>query len=692
METAPPDCREAGPVYNGPVTVSPWMAAGMTAGLSYLSCSAADFVLLEDDRPARALVPSMANGGDALRTTWTAIEFDDGAWLSGRTGIGYDADPGVGGDYRSLARLDVSAMRHETASVFIRVPFALEPATRAQLRRLTLQLKYDDGFVAWLNGTKVAEENAPPLLDWNSLASDSHDARPENAYRSIDLTRHLSLLRDGPNVLALQGLNAFIDSDDLLAAPRLVASDSPPPVWPSIGFAEVDGVGPLDYPVAVRHASDGSNRLFIVERPGRIKVWRNGSLTPFLDLTDRVLTSEAAGEERGLLGLAFPPGFGVLFRHFYVAYTTNQPPSAGDPVIARLFLSPGPSDSAVADPASERLVLRLNDPAGNNVGGDLHFGMDGYLYIGLGDGGGDNDPDNRAQNPNSLWGKMLRLDTESGPPDSSTYAVPLDNPFVGVQGVRPEIWHFGLRHPRRWSFDRDTGEMWIGDAGQDAWEEISFAPPLTPALNFGWRRYEGGHLRPGEPPLSTDPAATQITLGTLTHPIAESPHSNNQIGVVGGYVYRGSEFPRLQGVYLHAIQSNATVHGIQSDGPSWVHRELASGAPIHGFGEAEDGSLYALMPSNIDNPGSGRLYKVIDDTDQHRLLIRDEARHPVSGLLSFSFGAVIGKFYQPESSTDLVTWQPIGPVLPADSRFVSFTEPNEPQAGTAPRYFRVREL
>ncbi|MFN0127041.1 MAG: PQQ-dependent sugar dehydrogenase [Verrucomicrobiales bacterium] len=669
-----------------------WTTVGVAAGVNCLACFAADFVVLEDDRPARALVPSMANGGNALGTTWTAIDFDDNAWTTGRTGVGYDVDPGVGGDYRALARLDVSAMRRENPSVFIRVPFAIEPATRASLRRLTLQVKYDDGFAAWFNGTRVAEENAPPILDWNSLASESHDTRPEEAYRSIDLTQHLSLLRDGSNVLAFQGLNAFIDSDDLLLAPRLVASDSPPPVWPSLNLVEVGGVGPLGFPVAVRHASDGSNRLFIVERPGRIKVWRNGSLTPFLDITDRVLTSNEAGAEHGLLGLAFPPGFGVLFQHFYVFYTTSQSPNAGDPVIARFFLSPGPSDSAVADPASERLVLHLNDPAGNNIGGDLHFGIDGYLYVGLGDGGGDNDPDNRAQNPISLWGKMLRLDTESGPPESSTYAVPIDNPFVGVQGVRPEIWHFGFRHPRRWSFDRDTSEMWIGDAGQDAWEEISFAPPLTPALNFGWRRYEGGQLRPSEPTLSTDQAATQITLGTLTHPIAQLPRSNNLIDVVGGYVYRGSEFTRLQGVYLYAIQSSGTLHGIQSDGPSWVHRELASGVPIHAFGEAEDGTVLALMSTDIDNPGSGRLYKIVDNTDQHRLVIRDAARNPVSGLLSFSFGAVIGKFYQPEVSSDLVTWQPIGPVLPAHSQFVPFTEPNDPQAGIAPRYFRVREL
>jgi glucose/arabinose dehydrogenase len=452
----------------------------------------------------------------------------------------------------------------------------------------------------------------------------------------------------------------------------------------------VPGVGPLDFPVAVRTAFDGTGRLFIVERRGRIRVWHRGQLSTFLDIRDRVLSSTSGSDERGLLGLAFAPGFGVLARHFYVYYTTSVAPNEGDQVLARFFLGPS---NLVADPASEREVLRLDDPFGNHNGGDLHFGPDGFLYIGLGDGGSGNDPNNSGQNPNDLWGKMLRLDTEAGAPETTTYAVPLGNPFVGVAGVRPEIWHLGLRNPWRWSFDRDTGDLWIGDVGQDAWEEINLAPPNTTALNFGWRRFEGSRLRPGEPTLSTDPNATAVTLGTLTPPVAETPHSSGDRSVTGGYVYRATEFPRMAGVYLYADYLSGNVYGLQPDGAGRAHRRLFEDPDlrISGFGEDEDGTLYATQ---LENGGqeTGRLLKVVDVTDREYLRINDAARDPLSGRLRFTFGAIIGKFYQPEVSSDLVSWRPSGPVLPADDVRVPFTEPEDSEAGVAPRYFRVREL
>ena len=651
-----------------------------------------EFVLLDDDRPARALVPSVANGGSALGASWTEPAFDDAEWLTGNTGVGYDTDPGTGGDYRGLARLDVAVMRGSTPSVFIRVPFTLDEATRGRLKRLTLQMKYDDGFVAWINGTKVTSVLAPEAVAWNSttLGGDTHDANPPGPYDAFDLTTHLSLLRPGTNLLAIQGLNATTGSTDLLIAPRLVGSDATPPVWPGVRFEEVPGVGPLDFPVAVRSAFDGSGRLFIVERRGRIRVWDGSRLGTFLDLRHRVLSSQSASDERGLLGLAFAPGFGVLRQHFYVYYTTSVSPNAGDQVLARFFVNPG---GATADPASEKEVLRLDDPFGNHNGGDLHFGPDGYLYLGLGDGGSGNDPNNAAQDPNNLWGKMLRLDTEAGAPESTTYAVPIDNPFVGLAGVRPEIWHFGLRNPWRWSFDRETGDLWIGDVGQDAWEEIDLAPPNTPALNFGWRRYEGTRLRPGEPAVSTDPGATAITLGTLTAPVAEMAQSTGDRSVIGGYVYRGPGFPRLQGVYVFTDFISGRVYGLRRDGAVLARRTLLedSGLRVSGFGEDEDGTLLATELETA-GPETGRLFRVIDATDIGYLQIQDEARDPSSGRLSFTFGGIIGKYYQPEMSADLVTWRPVGPVLGADDIRVPFIEPEGADAGTAPRYFRVREL
>jgi|GEM_PF-423212 len=666
------------------------------AALGSFPARAADFVLLDDNRPARALMPSEANGGSELGPAWTEPTFDDLAWLAGSTGVGFDTDPGTGGDYRSRVRLDVAAMRGANASVFIRVPFLIEPAVRAQLRRLTLRMTYDDGFVAWINGVKVASALEPAGLSWNSasLAGQTHDANPGGAGETFDLTPHLGRLRDGVNTLAIQGLNAAADSPDLLIAPRLIGADTAPPVWPAPRFVEVPGAGTLDFPVAVRSAFDGSGRLFIVERRGRIRVWHRGILSTFLDLRDRVLSSSAASDERGLLGLAFPPGFGVLNRHFYVFYTSSAAPHEGDQILARYFLTASGGGAAdTADPASEKVVLRLDDPFGNHNGGDLHFGPDGFLYAGLGDGGGGDDPDNRAQNPNDLWGKMLRLDTESGAPQSSTYAVPIDNPFVGQVGVRPEIWHLGLRNPWRWSFDRDTGELWIGDVGQGAWEEINLAPPNTGGLNFGWRRLEGTRLRPGEPAVSTDPGATAVTIGTLTAPVTEMPHTSGDRSAVGGYVYRGEEFPWMWGTYVHADYRSGRVYGIQPDGSALVRRTLLedSGLRISSFGEDEDGGLYATHLES-DGENSGRLYKVVEVTDEGRLLIRDETRDPASGRVRFTFGGVIGKFYQPEVSTDLVRWQASGPVLAADDVRVPFTEPDGPAAGVAPRFFRVREL
>lgn len=668
------------------------MAAFVATGAG--EARAAEVVLLDDNRAARALIPSVANGGSALGLTWTTPAFDDASWPGGTTGVGYDTDPGTGGDYRALARFDVAAMRGDTPSVFIRIPFTVEAATRTQLRRLTLQMRYDDGFVAWLNGTRVAAAQEPADLSWNSTTEgeDTHDANPTGEPEGFDLTAHLSALRDGVNVLAIQGLNATTGSTDLLIAPRLLGADSAPPVWPAPRFEQVQGAGPLDFPVAVRSAFDGTGRLFIVERRGRIRVWHNDSLTTFLDIRDRVLSSTGPGDERGLLGLAFPPGFGVLRQHFYVYYTTSVSPNEGDQVLARFFLNPA-GGGATANPGSEREVLRLDDPFGNHNGGDLHFGPDGFLYVGLGDGGSGNDPNNAAQDPANFWGKMLRLDTEASAPESSTYAVPIDNPFLGLEGVRPEIWHLGLRNPWRWSFDRETGDLWIGDVGQDAREEIDIAPPNTAGLNFGWRRFEGTRLRPGEPALSTDPNATVITIGTLTPPVTEMAQSTGDRSVVGGYVYRGPEFPRLQGVYLYADYISGRVYGIQPDGPTRLRRTLIedSGLRLSSFGEDEEGLLFAthLESSGTD---SGWLYKVVEVTDRERLLIRDEARDPATGQLSFTFGAVIGKFYQPEVSTDLAAWQPSGPVLPANDVRVPFTEPASDQAGVSPRYFRVREL
>ena len=221
----------------------------------------------------------------------------------------------------------------------------------------------------------------------------------------------------------------------------------------------------------------------MVEQGGRIRIIRNGVLeaTPFLDITGRV----SCCSERGLLSVAFPPGYAAK-GHFYVNYTNK----AGNTVVARYRLTTNPD---VADPGSEQVVLTVPQPYANHNGGQLAFGPnDGYLYIGMGDGGSGGDPENRAQNPAELLGKLLRINVETGNPN--TYTIPASNPFTQTAGYRPEIWALGLRNPWRFAFDRLTHDLYIADVGQDAYEEVDFQPAAsTGGENYGWRIMEGLH-------------------------------------------------------------------------------------------------------------------------------------------------------------------------------------------------------
>jgi glucose/arabinose dehydrogenase len=462
--------------------------------------------------------------------------------------------------------------------------------------------------------------------------------------------------------------------------------------WPDLRFVEVPGVGAVDFPVAVRHAGDGTNRLFVVERRGKIKVLNDGALSPFLDISDRVLSSTSPGDERGLLGLVFPPGFGTTKRHFYVYYTTGVLTS-GDHILARFRLSPTVPPSGItnsADPTSEEILIQFSDPAGNHNGGDMHFGQDGFLYLGLGDGGGGDDLDNRAQNPNDLWGKMLRIDVESTIGTAAKYAVPPDNPFFGVAGVRSEIWHLGLRNPWRWSFDRATREMWIGDVGQGAYEEVNRVAANTKGLNFGWRRFEGLHVRPGEP---GEPNQTQITLGTLITPITETTHAEGDSSVTGGYVYRGPRFPTMKGIYFFADYGSNRVYGIQRENNTWVRQTLKTTSyDVSSFGEDEQGELYLADLHTNGSPNSGRIYQVGDVTDASYLTFANPTRDPINRRVSFQFGAAVGESYQVQSSSDLVAWLPVGPVIVATTWTMSFADPVDPPAEPGARFYRVIEL
>jgi glucose/arabinose dehydrogenase len=340
--------------------------------------------------------------------------------------------------------------------------------------------------------------------------------------------------------------------------------------WPQISTNF--HAGGLDNPVHITHAGDASGRLFVVEQDGRIRIIKNGTLlsTPFLNITDRVGTD---APERGLLSVAFPPDYATQ-GFFYVNYTDK----AGDTVVARYQVT---ADPDIANPNSEEPVLTIDQPYANHNGGQLAFGPhDGYLYIGMGDGGSGGDPQNYAQNPNSLLGKLLRIDVAT-----TTYAIPPDNPFVNDPGTRAEIWALGLRNPWRFSFDRQTGDLYIGDVGQGSREEIDFQPASSAGgENYGWRCKEGTqdfNMSGNCPNLTLEP------------PIHDYARSNGNCAVTGGIVYRGLNYCTMQRIYLYADYCSGRIWGLQHDGNTWQNQLLLDTSfNISTFGEDEAGNLY----------------------------------------------------------------------------------------------------
>jgi glucose/arabinose dehydrogenase len=342
---------------------------------------------------------------------------------------------------------------------------------------------------------------------------------------------------------------------------------------PAVGSVVV--ASGLSSPLDIVHAGDGSGRLFIVEQGGAVRIIRNGGLMvgSFLDISGRV----TAGGEQGLLGLAFHPQYAANGR-FFVDYTRR---SDGATIIAEYRRSA--SDADRADPDSERILLTIAQPFSNHNGGALRFGPDGYLYIGMGDGGSANDPGNRAQDTHELLGKILRIDVDGGMP----YGIPASNPFASGAAGRPEIWVLGVRNPWRLAFDRATGDVYIGDVGQNAFEEIDWLPAGTGAgANFGWRIMEAdgcSGLGGGSPCFSP----------TLTPPILKYSHDAG-CSVTGGTVYRGTAVAALAGRYIYGDYCSGRIWSAARDATgAWTAREVAdTGAAISTFGEDESGELY----------------------------------------------------------------------------------------------------
>lgn len=415
--------------------------------------------------------------------------------------------------------------------------------------------------------------------------------------------------------------------------------------------------GELISPVGIANAGDGTNRLFVVEQRGAIRVIENGSLlaSPFLDIASRLVPERPGFDERGLLGLAFHPNFGQAGAagndKFYVYYSASQPNGdAGDPinpvdhqsVVAEYSVSS--LGSNLADPNSERIVMSFNQPQFNHDGGNLSFGPDDYLYITTGDGGGggDNEPGHtgggandpvgglgNSQDLSSFLGKVLRIDPLGSNGLNGQYGVPADNPFVGQAGVRSEVFAYGLRNPWRASFDDGPGgtdRMFIADVGQGDVEEINL---LEPGANYGWRIKEGS--------FDFDATVSPTPDVALTEPIAEYAHPNSENGlpeigvsVTGGVVYRGNSSPDLQGKYIFGDWStafrpaNGTLLGLEELVPGEFEfsvLDVARGNPIGeyilAFGLDENGEAYVatkgtLAPSELGGDGNptGAIYRI----------------------------------------------------------------------------------
>ncbi|MDB5038393.1 MAG: hypothetical protein JWQ35_1921 [Bacteriovoracaceae bacterium] len=359
---------------------------------------------------------------------------------------------------------------------------------------------------------------------------------------------------------------------------------------PSIKISEAFKNLKFDHPVFLTYAPDSGDRIFVVEQYGTIRVFENKADVSdskiFLDVSSKVLSpGTGGGNEEGLLGLAFDPEYRTN-KTFYIYYIANQPERT---VVARYHTSVDPNK---ADAASEEKILEVSQPYSNHKGGMIAFGPDHFLYVGLGDGGSGGDPHHNGQNKNVLLAKILRIDPH--PSNGHAYSIPVDNPFVQEeQEVRKEIFAYGLRNPWRFSFDRVNGDLWVGDVGQDAWEEVDL---VKSGDNMGWNYYEGTHAYEGTPDSKIK----------FKNPILEYSHkSGTGFCITGGYVYRGSKMPSLYGAYIYGDYGTGGVWALRYDGSNVVSNEkIGSASTLASFGEDQSGEIYLISHSE------GKIYTI----------------------------------------------------------------------------------
>ncbi len=365
-----------------------------------------------------------------------------------------------------------------------------------------------------------------------------------------------------PCLLLLSACNGFIDS----------GTNPPPPP----GAPTLSRVGNFTSPVYLTAAPADTQRLFVIQQDGAVRVLHHDTIQtrPFLDLRGQI----AFGGEQGLLSLAFDPQYATNGRFFVYFTNTN-----GDIRIVRYNVS---SDRDSADEATADTILRVAHPGQtNHNGGQLQFGPDNMLWLGTGDGGGGGDPDGNGQDKHALLGKLLRLDVSG----TSGYTIPANNPFATDTSGAREVWSYGLRNPWRFSFDRQTGDLYIGDVGQNRYEEVDVSTTSAQrgrGVNFGWNIMEGLHCYPSDP---------CTTIGQL--PVVEYPHFGNACSITGGYVYRGSALPALVGNYFYADYCDGTVHSIKypNTTPGDWSGLLSPGGSISSFGQDARGELYVLQ-------------------------------------------------------------------------------------------------
>lgn len=361
------------------------------------------------------------------------------------------------------------------------------------------------------------------------------------------------------------------------------------PEEPKQAIAATDAFPAVKFtaPIEIRHAGDGSNRLFIAEQAGLIKVVENAAGTQtaatFLDIRNKV----TSGGERGLLGLAFHPDYKTN-GYFYVNYTRGNPLTT---VIARYKANTPSGDQA--DATSETILLTFSQPYDNHNGGSLQFGKDGYLYIATGDGGSGGDPQNNAQNRKSMLGKILRLDVNGT--SKGNYGIPTDNPFVNnPETYNPEIYALGLRNPWKMSFDTETGQLVAADVGQNAREEINI---ITKGGNYGWKIKEG---------IDCYSPSSNCNTGGLTEPIFDYTQSGGDKSITGGYVYRGSELPALAGKYIYGDYVSGRIWALEINNGKAGNNALLIGSAgsVSTFGQDAKGEIY------FANYGSGKIMKL----------------------------------------------------------------------------------